>query len=332
MKAFIKDIEIYLPEQIITNEDLCKRNPQWDATKIMSKVGISQRHVAKEGESSFVLAYNACKQLIKKKPQYRHEIDYILYSTLNHEHFMMISSVLLQHRLNLSDSCGTLDFRLPCTGYLQLLSVAKSLIESGLAKNVLVVTSDTYSKRIHQRDIGTLSIFGDAATATIVSSEGWGCIGDVSLGGDGIGTENHIARIKCLSECYPDEKVLQNDLSETDFSSENFYMVGSEIFGFVTNRIPLFYRTFLEHNNVAMDDVSMHIFHQANKYMLDYLKKRLNIPNDRFYMNMCDVGNTSTSSLPICLYRAYNTGKLHGIISLCAFGGGYTWGSAILKV
>lgn len=332
MKAFVKDIEIFLPERIVTNEDLCKQNPHWDAAKIMSKVGIKQRHIAKDEESSFVLAFNACNKLLKKSPQYQREIDFVLYSTLNHEHFMMCSSALLQHRLHLSTSCGTLDLRLACSGYIQLISVAKSLVVSGMAKNVLVVTADTYSKRIQREDIGTLSIFGDAATATIVSSEGWGYIGDISLGGDGIGTENHIARIKCLSECYPDKNVLQNDESVTSYSSENFYMVGSEIFTFVTERIPVFYNTFLERNSISINSVDLHIFHQANKYMLNYLKKRLKIPDDRFYLNMSDVGNTSTSSLPICLYRAYKNDNLHGTISLCAFGGGYTWGAAILIV
>ena len=332
MKAFIKDIEIYLPEKVITNEDLCKNDLLWDASKIMSKVGISQRHIANDDESSFVLAFNACEKLLKKRPQYQQEIDYILYSTLNHEHFMMCSSALLQHRLHFSTSCGTLDLRLSCTGYIQLLSIAKSLVVSGMAKNVLVVTADTYSKRIQREDVGTLSIFGDAATATVISPEGWGEICDISLGGDGIGTENHVARIKCLPEYYPDSITMQNDPLSVNYSANNFYMVGSEIFRFVTERIPVFYNNFLEQNRISMDDVNLHIFHQANKYMLNYLRKRLSIPDEKFYLNMSDIGNTSTSSLPICLYRAYEYNQLQGLVSLCAFGGGYTWGGAILQV
>lgn len=332
MKAFIKDVEVYLPEQIITNEDLCRRNPNWDASKIMSKVGISQRHVAKDGESSFVLAYRACKKLIDRNPQYKRDIDFVLYSTLNHEHFMMLSSALLQHRLNLSNSCGTMDLRLPCTGYIQLLSIAKALIVSRMAKNVLVVTADTYSKRISPKDVGTLSIFGDAATATIISTDGWGCLGSISLGSDGIGTENHIARIMCIPDSYPDELTMQNDPSLTVFSPDNFYMVGSEIFNFVTDKIPVFYKLFLSNNNLSVDDINLHIFHQANKYMLTYLKKRLAIPDDKFYINMSDIGNTSTSSLPICLYRAYENKQLRGLASMCAYGGGYTWGGAILEI
>lgn len=331
MNAYIKDIEVYLPERVLTNEELCSNAPRWEADKIFSKIGIKERHVSNSEETSFVLALKACQKLLNRNSQYRNEIDYVLYSTLNHEHFMMLSSVLLQHRLQLKMSCGTLDFRLPCTGFIQLLSIAKSLIVSGTANNVLIVTSDTYSKTISPSDIGTLSIFGDAATATLVSGYGWGQLGAISLGSDGIGTENHIARVKCLGDYFPDKETILNDPSN-DYSPDNFYMVGSEIFNFVTDRIPHFYTNFLRQNNLAIEKVDMHIFHQANLYMLRYLKKHLHISDDKFYVNMSDTGNTSTSSLPICLYRANRDRKLRGTVSLCAFGGGYTWGAAIVDI
>ena len=331
MNAYIKDIEVYLPERVLTNDELCSNASNWEADKIFSKIGIKERHVSNNEETSFVLALKACQKLLNRNPQYRDEIDYVLYSTLNHEHFMMLSSVLLQHRLQLKMSCGTLDFRLPCTGFVQLLSIAKSLIVSGTANNVLIVTSDTYSKTISPSDIGTRSIFGDAATATMVSRNGWGQLGAISLGADGIGTENHIARVKCLRDYFPDKETILND-PFTNYSPDNFYMVGSEIFSFVTEKIPRFYTNFLSQNHLTIEKVDMHIFHQANLYMLKYLKKNLHISDDKFYVNMSDTGNTSTSSLPICLYRANKDRKLNGIISLCAFGGGYTWGSAIIHI
>lgn len=139
MKAYIKDIEVYLPKRVVTNEDISKYNPEWDTQKILNKVGIQSRHMANDDESSFTLAYNACNNLLKRKKSYKDEIDYILYSTLNHEHFMMLSSALLQNRLGLKKECGSVDLRLSCTGYLQMLSIAKALIISGQAKNVLLV-------------------------------------------------------------------------------------------------------------------------------------------------------------------------------------------------
>ena len=331
MKAYIKDIEVYLPKRVVTNEDISKYNPEWDTQKILNKVGIQSRHMATDDESSFTLAYSACNNLLKRKNSYKDEIDYILYSTLNHEHFMMLSSALLQNRLGLKKECGSVDLRLSCTGYLQMLSIAKALIISGQAKNVLLVTSDTYSKLIDNSDIGTYSIFGDAATATIVSNEGWAEIGEIYLGVDGVGTENHIYRTQCINNSFPSDDIKLNE-SSILYRKDKFYMVGSEIFNFVTRVVPEQYSKFLDENDYRLEDIDMHIFHQANKYMLSYLRKKMNIPEDKFYINMSDVGNTSTSSIPISLYRIKSNLKQYNKIGLCSFGGGYTWASSIITI
>ncbi len=330
-KAFIKDVSIFLPSKILNNEEFRQFNEKWTPDKIYSKIGVKSRHIIDNNETSLSIALQACKKLLDKNKDIADSIDYILYTTLNHEHFMLISSAIIQNRLNLRKQCCAIDMKLTCTGYLQALSIAKSLVVSNQASNVMLVTADTYSKVIAQDDIGTRSVFGDAATATLISNKGTAEILDFSFGTNGIGSENHIARTHCLSEAFPDEHLSDLDNGKK-FNLNNFYMVGGEIFEFVAKEIPLFYNTILSINKLQKKDISLNVFHQANSYMLSYLRKKIGIPENRFYIDMEEVGNTSTSSIPIVLNNIFKKGLYNGNILLCSFGGGYTWGGNVIKL
>ena len=328
--AYIKDIVVYLPNNTISNYDLCHSSPGWDPEKIFDKIGVKTRHCCDKDETSFTLGYCACKLLLAQNPFLTDSIDYILYSTNNHEHFMMCSAALLQSRLGLSRSCGVFVLKLSCAGYLQLLQLAKSLIVSGIATNVLVVTADTYTKRISKNDIGTKTIFGDAATASVISTSGRVKIGDIELGSDGIGTEYHVRRTGCVKRPLP-EVALNEDYLSTPIDNDSFYMIGPEIFDFVTGRIPLFVRDYLTKHKESINGIDSFIFHQANKFMLGYIKRELSIPDDKFFLMMENVGNTSTSSIPLCLSEFLSLNN-KGRLFLCSFGGGYTWGGGIVEV
>lgn len=329
-KAYIKDIEIFLPKTVLTNDELVKSDNNWNAEKILDKVGIQSRHIASAEESSYTLAFNACKALLKRHPEYSQQIDYVLYSTLNQEHFMLSSAALLHKELGIKSQCGVLDFRLPCTGYLQLLSIAKALIESEAGSNILVVTADTYSKRIPDSDIRTKSIFGDAASATIVSDNGFAEILHCMHGTDGEGALLHTLRTKCVPSFKPN--IIPDNVWEVEVNPHDFYMIGSEIFNFATEYIPKDYYKFLESNMISESEISHYIFHQANKYMLTYIRKRLKIDENKFYVDMHDVGNTSTSSIPIALFRLRQKGECAGLTLLCSFGGGYTWAYCMISM
>lgn len=329
-KAYIKDIEIFLPSTILSNDDLVKSDPNWNAEKILDKVGIQSRHVASLDESSYTLALNACKALLSKCPKYAQQIDYVLYSTLNHEHFMLSSAALLHKQLGLKSQCGVMDFKLPCTGYLQLLSIAQALIESGAGNNILVVTADTYSKRIPDIDIRTKSIFGDAATATIISDYGFAEILHCTHGTEGEGSLLHVIRTKCIPSFETNN--IPGSALEVEVNPRDFYMIGSEIFNFATEYIPREYYRFLESTGIPENEISYYIFHQANKFMLTYIRKRLGIAENRFYIDMHDVGNTSTSSIPIALYRTRQKSESTGLTLLCSFGGGYTWAFCLIDM
>lgn len=325
MKAFIKDIAVCYPSKILSNDDLVKRGCKWTAKQIHSKIGVKSRHICSEDESSLTLGLEATRKLLTKNPEMADRIDYILFSTLCHDHFMLNSAAYIQKALNLPENIASVDFKLGCSGYITLLTFAKALIESGIACNVLVITADTYSKVLDEYDFGTMTVFGDAATATLISTDGKYRIAKCSSGTDGTGSQIHAGRIGLYG--IPDN---EDPYGANQKDSRNFYMIGEEIFDFVNSKISEFIKPFIGTEDFGIDDGTIYLFHQANQYMLNYLRKKLMIPKDKFYMNMESTGNTSTSSIPIALNDILNS-SIPSKIICCGFGGGYCWNGMILK-
>ena len=172
MKAYIKGISYYLPERVVTNEELVMEFPEWTVDKIAAKVGVRERHVAANDETSVDLAVKAAETLFSEHGIDRSMVDYILLCTQSPDYILPTSACIVQQRLGLPTGIGALDFNLGCSGYVYGLSLAKGLICGGIAGNVLLITSETYSKHLHLRDKGNRTIFGDGAAATLVSTEG----------------------------------------------------------------------------------------------------------------------------------------------------------------
>jgi 3-oxoacyl-[acyl-carrier-protein] synthase-3 len=195
----------------------------------------------------------------------------------------------------------------------------------------LLLTAETYNKHLHPRDKGNRTIFGDAATATVVSTEGFASIENFSLGTDGKGAENLM--IKSGGARMPEKS---NDLSFDEngnpHSSDYLFMNGSEIFTFTQKNVPIVVKDTLAKNELELDDVNLFVFHQANKYMLNFLRKKMKIAEDKFYVNMANVGNTVSNSIAIALCDAKQENKLSGNILLCGFGVGYSWGGCIIRM
>lgn len=307
------------------NDDLVNMGCKWSAEQIRSKIGVSSRHFCSEEENSLTLGMHAAKQLLIQNPNIADKIDYILFSTLIHDHFMMNSAAYIQKALNLPNNVAAIDFKLGCSGYITLLTIAKALIESESAKNVLIITADTYSRVMADNDFSTMTVFGDAATASLISTEGKYEITKNSHGTDGTGSHIHAKRIGL---CNTYDNAYMYDVKQK--APEKFYMVGEEIFDFVSSTIPQFIKSFLITENCETDDENLYLFHQANQYMLNYLRKRLMIPKEQFYVDMEKTGNTSTSSIPIALNKIFK-GSLPKKIICCSFGGGYCWNALILE-
>ena len=330
MKAYIKAISYYLPDLVVTNEDLVKEFPEWTVEKVAGKVGVTERHIAAENQTATDLAVSAAEKLLVEHQIDKQTIDFVLLCTQSPDYYLPTSACLIQNRLGLSTNAGALDFNLGCSGFVYGLSLAKGLIAGGIAQNILLITSETYSKHIHPRDKGNRTIFGDAAAATLVSVDGFAEIGDFSLGTDGRVAENLIVKKGGLRQpAQVDDLTFDENGNPT--SSDHLYMNGGEIFNFTSEAVPVLVGQVLEKNKLQQDDISLFVFHQANKYMMNYLRKLIDIEQDKFYYCIEKVGNTVSSTIPIALYEASKEGKLSGNVLLAGFGVGYSWGATILK-
>lgn len=331
-RVYIKDIAYYLPEKVVTNEDIVRDFPEWSVEKIASKVGVHQRHVAAADETAADLAVKAAQSLFKQGKCGSQEVDFVLFCTQSPDYFLPTSACIIQKRLGLRTDIGALDFNLGCSGYVYGLALAKGLVVSGVAANVLLLTGETYNKHLHPKDKGNRTIFGDAASATLVGTDGIAEIGKFSLGTDGSGADNLIIKSGGM-RCPKRQDDLHFDENNNPVSSDYLYMNGSEIFTFTLDNVPPLIADTLSRNGVEKDEADLYVFHQANKYMLDFLRKKIRIAPERFYYCLSEYGNTVSNTIPIALSNALQDGSLtKGMkVVIAGFGVGYSWGGCLLR-
>ena len=327
--AYIKAISYYLPKKVVTNEQLVEEFPEWSVDKIAKKIGINERHVAAEGETAGDIACEAAKMLFEEHGIDKSDIDFVLLCTQSPDYFLPSTSCVIQHRLGLSTKCGAFDFNLGCSGYEYGLAVAKGLISSGISKNILLLTAETYNKHIHPKDKGNRTIFGDGASASLVSTEGFAEIGDFVLGTDGSGYDKLIHKSGAMRH-YRQLNDLVYDEDGSPVSSDHLYMDGRAIFDFTSDVVPAMIDELLAKSKMTMADINLFVFHQANKYMINYLRKLIEIDKEKFYVFMENVGNTVSSTIPIALCEAQKEDKLHGNVLLAGFGVGLSYGATML--
>jgi 3-oxoacyl-[acyl-carrier-protein] synthase-3 len=331
MNVYIKAIDYYLPEKVVTNEDLVQEFPEWNVDKIAAKVGINKRHVAAEHETASDLAVEAARNLFKQGVD-KDTIDYLLFCTQSPDYILPASACIIQDRLGLSKNIGALDFNQGCSGYIYGLSLAKGLLTAGMAKSVLLLTGETYTKRLHPKDKGNRTIFGDGASATLVSNEGFAEIGEFCFGTDGSGSEHLI--VKTGGVRIPERlNKVEYDENNNPVSSDYIYMNGGKIFSFTLTVVPELLESVLHKNDITKDAIDLCILHQANKYMLDMLRKILKIDEDKFYIYLSEVGNTVSSTIPLAFCEAIKAGKYKPGMNafLAGFGVGLSWGGCVLK-
>jgi 3-oxoacyl-[acyl-carrier-protein] synthase III len=332
MKVFIKGISYYLPKNVLTNEDLVKEFPEWSAEKVSSKIGIKQRHIAAHDETSVDMAVLAAERLMHEYKIDRTSIDFILLCTQSPDYFLPASACLIQEKLGLGNNIGAIDINQGCSGFIYGLSLAKGLIHAGVANNVLLLTSETYSKYLHPRDKSNRTIFGDAAAATLISSDGFAELTDFCLGTDGRGAKNLIVETGGL-RCVNTLETITWDEEGNPVSPDHLFMNGTEIFNFSLDIVPILVKDILQKNNLVQDNIDLFILHQANRYMMEFLRKKMKINPELFYYYIEKVGNTVSSTIPIAIKEAIkdesvSKGKR---VLLAGFGVGYSWGATILK-
>ena len=332
MSVKVAKIEYYLPETIITNDDLEKEFPDWSSDKIEKKIGIRERHIVKNNETALDLALKAGKKILKNYS--KDKIDFLMLCTQSTEYYLPSGACILQDKLGLKTDIGAFDYNLGCSGFIYSLALAKGLIISNIATNILLITSETYTKHIYPKDKGNRTIFGDAAAAIIIEKSEEEQIGEFVLGTDGSGYKNLIVPNGGLRNKYnPDAKEI-DDGSGSIRTDNNLYMNGPEIFNFTIKAVPKVVSETLKKNNTTLNEINYVIFHQSNKYMNEYLRKKINIPKDKFCENLLLKGNTVSNTIPIAIKDSLddNSIKKNDRVLLVGFGVGYSWGGTIITI
>jgi 3-oxoacyl-[acyl-carrier-protein] synthase-3 len=330
MHAVIQAIEYYLPADVLTNAELARQFPAWSEEKILAKTGVSERRLAHAEECASDLAAAAARKLFAQGACRPEDVDFLLLCTQSPDYFLPTTACLLQERLGIPTTAGALDFNLGCSGYVYGLALAKGLIESQQARCVLLLTAETYSKFVSPQDHSVRTLFGDAAAATLVGAtatrpagEGvW--LGPFTFGTDGSGGKNLIVQ---------DGAFRSRAGRDAAGTTPRLSMNGPEIFNFTLRVVPASVRDLLARAERTLDEIDLFVFHQANTYMLDHLRRKIGVSEEKFYVAMGHCGNTVSSTIPIALSHARAAGRLAPgkLLMLVGFGVGYSWGGALLR-
>lgn len=314
----------YVPERVLSNKDLeqmVETSDEW----IVTRTGMKERRIAAPHEYTSDMGYHAAKMAIERAGVNPEEIDFILVATLTPDHVFPSTACLIQSRLG-AHNASAVDIQAACSGYIYGLSMAKAFIESGMYKNILVIASEKLSSIVNYKDRNTCILFGDGASACVVSHQGKGLeILDVNLGADG--DQSNLLILPAGGSKHPASK-------ETVEASMHFLkMEGNEVFKHAVRRMEMASNQCLENCGLKGDDIKWYVPHQANIRIIEAIARRFEVPIDRVYMTIHKYGNTSASSLGIALHELLmeHPAKKGDHFLLTAFGAGLTWGASILN-
>lgn len=329
--AFIKAISYYLPEKVVSNEELLKEFPEWSVDKVAQKVGVDSRHLAATDETAGDMAEKAARKLFEEYQIDPKSIDFLMLCTQSPDYFLPTTACVLQDRLGIPTSAGAFDYNLGCSGCVYGMAIAKGLIAAGIAENVLLLTAETYNKYLHPMDKSNRSIFGDGAAACLISTEGFAEIGELSLGTDGSGYRHLIVGTGASRQ--KTATGIESTDDDGHVRREDYlYMDGSAIFNFTLDTVPAMMKDIMSKNALEKDDIDYYVFHQANKFMLNTIRKVCALPKEKFYVNLEETGNTVSSTVLIglkdCLDKSIIQKDMKVMIS--GFGVGLSWGGTIL--
>lgn len=332
--ARIAGVEYHLPAGKLTNDDIAADFPEWTVDKIAQKTGISSRRVARAEEFTSDLAISSAQALLSSLRLRSEEIDFLIVCTQSPDFYMPITAGLVHAALGLSTRAGATDINLGCSGYIYGLGLAKALIESHQAQNVLLITADTYSKFLNPGDKSVKTIFGDGAAATLISGDSeYETLGGLTYGTDGSGAKHLMVPNSGLRPGSTLNEESSADNRGLVSNGYDLYMNGAEIFNFTLRVVPDSVSDILAKTGMSLEDVDLFIFHQANQFMLEHLRKKLGIDEEKFFVSLEHFGNTVSSTIPIALSEAQKVGRLKAgmRVMLLGFGVGLSWGGLMVK-
>lgn len=324
--AHIGPIAVYLPSRIETNAQLAAEFPRWDMETIGAKTGVRQRHVAADDECSSDLAVAACERLFADYTIDRQSVDFLLLCTQTPDYPLPTTACLVQERLKLPRHCGALDFNLGCSGYVYGLAMADGLIRGGMARRILLVTAETYSKYIAPDDRSLRTIFGDGATATLVEAADAPTLSAFVFGTDGAGGD---ALMVNRGGCRRPESALQPRTRQRWSSA--LYMDGPSLIYFAQEQMPLLVEEVLSRGRLTRENVDLFLLHQATHKMLTEIRQQARLPEERTPIQLESYGNTVSSTIPILMQELRYASRLQsGMRSmLLGFGVGYSWAGCL---
>ena len=329
----ITGLGFYVPENIVTNDDLSKiidTNDEW----IQERTGIKERrHIIKGEDTTTTMGVKAAEIAIQRSGVAKEDIDFIVFATLSPDYYFPGPGVLVQRDLGLR-TIGALDVRNQCSGFVYALSVADQYIKTGMYKNVLVIGSEVHSTGLDMtsRGRGVSVIFGDGAGAAVLSREEDLTKGILSthLHSEGQHAEELVLKAPGMGGRWVSDILEDNDPDDESYFP---YMNGQFVFKNAVVRFSEVINEGLAANDLQVSDITMLIPHQANLRISQFIQQKFKLADDQVFNNIQKYGNTTAASIPIALTEAWENGKIKSgdLVVLAAFGSGFTWGSAIIR-
>ncbi len=298
---------------------------------IRDKVGAETRYYLGDDETGVSLSKKAVESVLIKSDFDISDIGLLIYVTQTPDHGLPHSAALLHGELQAPQDMACFDVGLGCSGYPYALAIAKSMMRELNIENALIVTCDPYSKIMDRHNKDTIAVFGDAATATLISSQGRIRVGGFDLGTDG--TKNESLILRAGRGAVPIWSIYDDSphIKDNDIDGYRLHMNGREVFNFVMNNVPKSIEKIMRVENMSLGDIDLFALHQGSRYMLEAMAKRARIPSEKLLININKYGNTVSSSLPMLLYDIQeNDPSFRGNVLISGFGVGLSWGSSML--
>lgn len=315
----------YLPQKVLTNEDLSKlvdTSDEW----IVTRTGIKERRIAAEGEATSHLGTKAAEKALDQAELSAEEVELIIVATITPDTLTPATACYVQQQLG-SDKAVAFDISAACSGFLYAMKIAKRMIEGGIFANALIIGAEKLSAFVNWEDRTTCVLFGDGAGAAVLraSKEGEGRILATDIGTDG--KQTHLLNIPGGGSACP------ITMSNAGEGLATLAMLGKEVFRHAVTRMKDSANTVIELAGLTADDISLVIPHQANLRIIDAIASRLDVPNESVFVNLHKYGNTSAAAIAIALDEAHREGKIQrgDKIVMVAFGAGLTWAAAAIE-
>lgn len=306
----------YLPERVVTNAELETIVDTTDAW-IRERSGIEQRHLVRDGETCSDLAERASRLALEAAGISAQDLDLIVVATTTPDQYFPSTACILQRRLDVH-GCPAFDVQAVCAGFVYALSVADKFVRTGSARHALVVGSETFSRILNWEDRSTCVLFGDGAGAVVLGAADSPGILSTHLHADG---------------AYKEMLEIPGGIGNGDYANNRVTMKGNEVFRFAVTNLSKIVDETLKANGLAKEDIDWLIPHQANLRIIQATARKLQLPMDRVVVTVGDHANTSAASVPLALDRAVRDGRVQRgqLLLMEAIGGGFTWGSALVR-